>query len=290
MDIEYSASVMNKEQLKKVSQYRLKKVYIPYDLFFKNELSVEDIDEIHKNSDTDVYISLPQIIRKKDDKYLNSLKSFLLLGKADGVLARNLEEIGFLDSVSNELEEQFISLNGKIKEYTSLFIEADQPVYCANKHALSFVKEYCANATAPAELSIHELKELEDKDLIVVIYGRALLMVSANCIRKTADKCDPSDKSGFDFVWKLRDRKNMDAYVITNCIHCYNEIYNSVPTSVHKTVWDLIKAGFHEFRIDLTNESTESIGELLDYYLIDHRSGRFPFDEYTAAHISKGVL
>ena len=290
MDFEYSASVMNKIQLKKALQYRLKKIYIPYDLFFNNELSVDDIDEIHHSCDTDVYISLPQIIRKRDTDYLKSLKNFLLLGKADGILARNLEEIGFIDSISNELEEQFISLNGKTEGFTSLFIEADQPVYCANKHALDFVRQYCINVTAPQELSIHELKELDDTDISIVIYGRALLMVSANCIRKTSGNCDPSDKSGFDFIWKLRDRKNMDAYVITNCLHCYNEIYNSVPTSLHKFMFELIKAGFHEFRIDLTNEDTESIGELLDYYLIDHRSGRFPFDEYTAAHISKGVL
>ena len=290
MDIEYSASVMNKVQLDTAVRYRLKKIYIPYDLFYRNELMLDDIDSIHHGSDTDVYISLPQIIRKKDNDYLERLKSFLLLGKADGILIRNLEELGFINSLSKDLEKQFISINGRIDGYTSLFIEADQPLYCANRNALRFMNEYCDKVTAPAELSIHELKELEDRDLIIVIYGRALLMVSANCVRKTADKCDPNDKSGFDFIWSLKDRKNMESLVVTNCTHCYNEIYNSVVTSLHKSMWDLIKAGFHEFRIDLTNESAESIGELLDYYLIDHRSGRYPFDEYTAAHISKGVL
>ena len=73
-------------------------------------------------------------------------------------------------------------------------------------------------------------------------------------------------------------------------VYMHNEIYNSVPTSMHKYMWDLIKAGFHDFRIDFTDESANLINEIISYYTVDQRSGRFPVEEYTAAHISKGAI
>ena len=289
MDIRFSASIHYKEQLNALFGHDLYKICIPYDLFYKNELSVDDIDRIHHENGSKVYLILPGILRKRDDEYLESLKDFLLLGKADGCLTKNLETMVFLESLEEDLKVQYISINGKVPDYTPLYLDSDHDMYCFNRSSLSFYREHFDNVCAPLELSVHELKELNDTDLSIVIYGRARLMITANCVKKTGGLCK-SGKDSCNSRFELMDRKNKAVPVFVNCIHCYNEIYNSVPTSLHKYMSDLIKSGFYDFRIDLTDESNEVISDLLEYYIEDFRSGRFPVDDYTAAHISKGVL
>jgi len=288
MDINYSVSIMRAEQLATVLQFNIKKVYIPFDLFYWGLVGVEDIDRIHK-LEKEVYLSLPRIIRKKDELYLNSLKELLLLGKADGVLVKNLEELGFMEEISEDLKSQYISINCRIEGYTTLMLETDYQLYNWNIASLDFNKKFGLMQTVPMELSIHEIKELEDRSLIFPIYGRATLMVTANCVKKTTNNC-MADCSHGSFEWQLNDRKNKKFPVYASCIHCYNEIFNSVPTSLHRQMIDIIKAGFTNFRIDFTNEESDMVDKILTYYTIDNRKGAFPISEYTTAHISKGAI
>lgn len=286
-NIKYNAYIHSLEQLKCVLDYDINKVYIPYDLFFSNQLTHEYITDIHTNTAIKVYISLPEIIRKRDNDYLIDLKDFLLLGKADGVLLKNLEEVGYIYSIKDSLEEQFISLGGKKDGYTPLILEADSSLYNWNKESLAFMYEYFNKATAPCELSIHEIKELDDRDLVIPIYGKTALMVSANCIKKTCGECN---KDFYNFDRKIKDRKNITELIYTNCIHCFNKLFNNVPTSFHKQMYDLIKSGFNEFRLDFTDENIEDIKKVLSYYLEDDRAGTFPISEYTTGHILKGAI
>ena len=289
MEVEYSASILRSDQLQALKSFKLKRVFIPYDLFFIGQLDIKDIDSLHHDSKTEVFISMPRIVRKRDDEYLNSFKDFLKLGKADGVLIKNLDSLGYICSLKNDLESQYISINALVEGFTPLYVICDNSLYNWNISSLDFYRDYTYKQTVPFELSIHEIKELNDRDLICVIYGRAPLMVSANCIRKTTGNCS-QNVSGCEFNLKLIDRKNKDSLVYNNCIHCYNEIYNSVPTSLHKYMLDLLKAGFHDFRLDFSDETRETISKILSYYITEQRSGSFPLDEYTAAHISKGAL
>lgn len=288
MEISYSASIMRAEQLKSVLKYNIKRVYIPFDLFFWELFDVKTIDTI-RGKNIDIYISMPRIVREKDEDYLEALKKFLLLGKVDGLLVRNLESLGFVDSIAGDLESEYISINGNIKGYTTLMIETDYTLYNWNKSALDFMKNVSVNQTVPMELSIHEIKELEDKELVFPIYGRAPLMVTANCVKKTTGNC-MADCTHGSFDWRLNDRKSKQFLVYANCIHCYNEIYNSVPTSLHKYMYDILKAGFNNFRVDFTDENNSMIEGILSYYLIDDRKGAFAVSDYTAGHISKGAI
>lgn len=288
MEINYSASIVRAEQLNSVLKFDIKKVYIPFDLFYWGLFDVKTVDAIHDKS-IQVYISTSRILRERDREYLESFKNFLLLGKIDGVLLRNIESLGFIDSISEELENQFISINGKTEGYTTLMIETDYTLYNWNKSALDFMKGFSLAQTVPMELSIHEIKELDDRNLIFPIYGRAPLMVTANCVKKTTGNC-MADCTHGSFDWKLNDRKNKQFLVYANCIHCYNEIFNSVPTSLHKYMYDILKAGFKDFRLDFTDESNSLIEGILTYYLIDERKGGFAVRDYTAAHISKGAI
>ena len=96
MEVKYSASILKKEQLAAVSNYGIDRIYIPYDMFYTGQTDIHDIDFLHHDREIDVYLSLPRIIRKRDDEYLKSLASFLMLGKADGLLVKSIDGLGFV--------------------------------------------------------------------------------------------------------------------------------------------------------------------------------------------------
>lgn len=287
-NITYSVCVCSKKQADASLKYKISKLYIPFDLFYNEEINHEYITHVHSISDTKIYIILPEILRDKDSLYLDKLTNFLLLGKADGILVKNLEEIGFINSLESQLNEQYISLRGLKPDFTPLLVEGDHNLYCWNKHSVDFIYEYCNKLTSPQELSIHEIKELDDRSLSIPIYGKAVFMISANCIRKTCGECINGNSYSFDR--QINDRKNKSQLICINCIHCFNKLYNNIPTSYHKQIYDLIKAGFEDFRLDFTDEGIEEIEALLSYYINDKRCGTFPIYEYTTGHILKGAI
>lgn len=283
----FDVSVLNLQQLCIVKQFNINKIYIPFDLFYEDKSTIGILEEIHNIGNTQVYLSLPEIIRKKDEQYLNTLKEFLNVGKADGILVKNLEEIELLYETEEELNNHYISLNGKNEDFTSLYIDSDSSIYTWNISASEFVKKYCSKLTAPLELSFYELKDLKNTDMIIPIYGHVPLMKSVNCIKKTSGNCD--HKADFIYEFGLKDRKNITTPVISNCVHCYNIIYNAIPTSLHKYFDDLLKCGYSEFRLDFTIESTSTVKKIMDYYF-SNENRAFPLDKYTGGHIQKGAI
>ncbi len=260
----YSVSVMQAKQLKAVMDYEFENLYIPYDLFYSKQIDIEDISR-----DKKLILSLPRIIRKRDKKYLEALKDFLnkYAERIERVLVKNLEEIEFVKEVCENMD-----------------LEADHSIYTWNTHSLDFLLKYVKRTTAPLELSIHELKDIKYRDPVIPIYGNASLMVSANCIAKTGDKCT-GDKYGFDYA--LIDRYKKNEGVFCNCIHCYNEIFNAMPTSLHNKLKDLKAGGFNNFRLDFTLEDESKIKDVLDYYLKGTKEAPF---EFTSGHIDKGAI
>lgn len=254
----YTISVTTQKQYRIASKYDVAAINVPYDLIYTDKLSADEL----KNCN----IVLPRILRKRDDKYLESLKAFLINSDC-GILVRNLEELEILKEwkISNKLI-------------------LDHTLYAWNKGSLNFLKEEANELTAPVELSLHELNDLNYRDFNLVIYGYTSLMVSANCIKKTTDAC----KGNYlVFESSLKDRYDKRENVLINCVHCYNELFNSVPTSYHTKMNDIRKYGYHKFRIDLTCENDKECTRVLDYYL---KGAGTPVDDYTLGHLSKGSI
>ena len=288
-DIKYSVLVTGKEQLDKAVEYAIDKIYIPFDLMYWGLVDMEYIDRIHAKSNISVYLAGPRVVRKRDEMYLEALKNTLLMGKADGILVRNLELLGFLLEMEEELKKEYISINGKEPGYTTLYIDLDHNIYNWNRQALKFNRQFADCMCAPLELSFHELDELKNRDLCVVIYGRAPLMVSANCVKKTSGNC-MADCTHGSFEWQLTDRMKKSFPVYCSCIHCYNEIFNPLITSYHKQMVNLINKGFYNFRLDFTTEDSTQMSKVLDYYLKFDRKNEFPLTDYTQGHILKGAI
>lgn len=265
--IHFQASIMQTCQLNSLNGRGLDRVYLPYDLIYSKSLCNSDIDAFKKNNlKTDIALSLPRIIRERDKEYINSLKDYLDCNPGITVLVRNLEELSLITGWNCN-----VNLIG------------DSSLYTWNKQAVYFYNEYVSMHTVPLELSLYEINDLEDRSLIVPVYGYASLMVTANCLGKTFNRCNGSE-GGFEY--RLNDRMRKTECTYSNCVHCYNELFNAVPTSLHNKIKDLKKAGYREFRLDFTKESERETDSVLDVFL-DECSVNY---EFTIGHYDKGAI
>ena len=139
------------------------------------------------------------------------------------------------------------------------------------------------------------------------IYGRAPMMVSAGCIKKTLDNC--SGRMGKHHVERtnLIDRMGNNMVVTTNCRNCYNVIWNTYPTSLHKKLDKIVEAElFDHFRLDFTVENARETGNIIRAYakclertekLSDNKKRRnitenidvFDDLKFTTGHFKRGV-
>jgi len=267
-------SVTTKEQLDILLQADtpIDRVYIPADLFYLQETDVQMILDNINNRNIQIYLSLPRIIRKRDDKYLDYIKE--IAEYFDGILVKNMESLYFLKEIG----------------YLGAVI-TDSSIYNWNRHSLSYLNTFRDEYTYPLELTLQENKALQDFSGEYIVYGRTPMMVSANCIRKTTDSCTRSVNG---FKQSLTDRYRKELPVYTNCIHCYNEIFNAVSMSCHKELPQLLKNHFFKFRLNFTNEDahmTKLILTFFEYTMYDSGfNGTFPLKDYTMGHFKEGAI
>ena len=225
---------------------------------------------------TRIFAALPHIFRETDRewlrRYLNRYENLY-----EGFLIRNLEEMEFLK------ERNFRG-----------WILADSSLYCWNRSALSVLEPYCDGNVLPPELDRRELSETFDARLsrmILQVYGRVPMMITANCIRKTADRCTGRNASWYG----LTDRTGAVLPVQINCAHCCNVIYNSVPTNLLPCMHDpkdrlIRQAG--GIMISFTNETPAQVRNVMQEYDSEIQGVPVPKNRdmvYTYGHYRKGA-
>ncbi len=264
----FQATIMKPEQLDSLSGYNLGNIYIPYDLIYLGKINKDVLDDFKKdNPDTVLGIALPRIIRSRDEEYLISLMEYLSKNSDMPVLVRNLEELALLR-----------------KNGCKNIINGDYFIYSWNTQSKHFYDELLSGLTAPVELSLHELRDLDDKSLVIPVYGYVPLMVASNCLAKTYNDCRGNIN---DFAYSLTDRRGKNECTYSNCVHCYNEIYNAVPTSLHNKMNDIKRAGFNNFRFDFTKEKDDEIKSVLDIFIGGNTNVDY---EFTTGHFEKGAI
>lgn len=261
--------VCTEEQLEAVCQYTCDRIYIDSDYYIK------EIDQISRHLENhveyEIFLALPYVVRDKDSFYFRRLYS-LLNGKikVKGFLARNLESVFWVCSLEERYE-----------------LVTDTGVYCFNRETMKFLGEYAQESYLPYELNGKECRRLLECDaqkMSMVVYGTIPMMISANCVKKTTDRC-PRKK--WRNVLFLIDRYHTVFPVFCNCNHCYNIIYNSVPYSLHQKRKDLNKFGLFALRLDFVWETKEQVEAILDYYM--GKRMIFPVANCTAGHYRRGV-
>lgn len=258
------------DQLKIVMEYSCRRIYIDSDLYIKNHKQVADL--LSKHNGFEYALALPYVLRARDEDYLQRLQISL---KEDGslihgFLIRNLEELSYV-----------LDLQG------AYFIVPDTGLYCFNAETIRFWKQYSTEFYLPYEANVKEASLLAEKarELNItpsmVMYGRIPMMITANCLKKTSDRCIKG-KDGSIYQSLLKDRYGTIFPVVTNCEHCYNIIYNSVPYSLHLKRKEVNRIGAGVLRYDFIMESADECRQIL--------SGEtFPYKEYTTGHLKRGI-
>lgn len=268
------AFVKTVKQLEAACEAHLPRIYLDYDFLEKEKLS--QLKAYRRNaigSKPQLYLAAPYIVREKTIKYLDKIKEALDTDLFTGVLIRNLESYQFF-------REKNIS-----KE-----IVLDANFYVWNRETLLFWENKAQEFYLPLECNRYEWKELLDKfpkrkiQASAVVYGRLPMMVTANCIKKTMGKC-----SHLPGMSTLKDRYGKQFPVYTDCLCCYNILYNSVPLSLHKLFSEKTHLADH-FRLDFTTEEKQEALQIIRYFSDILERYREPFyKEYTTGHYKRGV-
>lgn len=275
---------------------RLRAVFISTDVYEIEDGNVLAKDEAYERTrqiyemlEGRVYAAYPYVMRNKDRGLHEVFRKEVIFA---GILVRNMEELALLQHTS----------------YTRQIV-TDAGLYIWNKRAERFFAGEAQLATMPFELNGGEQRELGGEEILKVVYGRIPMMITANCLRKTDGKClrlsakkaagqkrqegqreemlRAEVQKAEAFV-SLTDRMGKTFPVYTNCRHCYNVIYNSVPLSLHKKV----RREQGKYRLDFTVESGQETKRILRYFCesFDKQGGEQPpYGEYTAGHEKRGA-
>ena len=263
--------VSSPEQLRAVAEgtFTPKRLYIEEAVTWSKESA--GLLGIVRDSGTEVFYALPYIMRGQ-----------ALWGDgtgAAGVLIRNLEEAGYLKETGYK---------GRIV--------ADHLLYVWNKDALAEVLEFSNEWTMPLELNEKALAALlkeSDAEASLIVYGRAPMMVSANCVRLTQGECGGEGFGSERVITTyITDRTKRRLPVACMCRSCYNVIWNAVPASLHGSIKTL-KTAFKDARLRLqftTEDYGETAGVIAFYQaLLTGREERFPLPEHTTGRWKKSV-
>ena len=256
-------TVTTKEQLYALEQsnYRFNRVYLDYQLLL--ELQKEEIDSFMKKWNLGVVY--PRIVRKKAFHILEAI--YQKGGQIPFAVIKNLETLQFL----------------KQQNYTGKII-GDYTLYVCNSGAAKWAESELQGICYPVELNKGELAQINIGTKLYkeqLIYTYLPLMVTANCLKKTTDRC--GQKNIYEEIY---DRYHKKFISKSNCRLCYSELYNCVPMSLHKYIKDM-RHSIDGYRIDFTIEDSKMTKAVLDLYFGNGTD--VSLGEYTTGHFKRGV-
>ncbi len=294
-------SVLTPEQLEAALSEEIGRIYIDYGLL--------DILGDTVANGRELYGVTPYVVREKDKIYLEKIQELLSSGVLKGVLVRNLESAAFF---ANNISTGQIVL--------------DTNLYIWNREALGFWEGRAGEFYLPLECNSREWKELlnacpeRKPKASAILYGRLPMMVTANCVKKNKEKC--GKKRG---ITLMEDRYGKQFPVYSDCLCCYNVIYNSVPLSLHRPLsqsfqdkswkdksnldksilgWgegllvEVLSSGGN-YRLDFTLEEAEEARQIIRFFhrlvFCNDKEAADPRDqlsflkEYTTGHYKRGV-
>lgn len=281
----FSVLAGTREQLEAVSAHAcrnrgsLRRVYAESALMTENE----DRETVRKilhglaQAGAEIYIALPHIFRddpRNDrDGETKILSEILQRPEVTGALIRNCEEVQFLR-----------------KERFDKKIILDHNLYVFNQYGKAFWKRLgITGFTAPVELNQKELGMLGTEDCEMIVYGFLPVMLSAQCVQKTSDRC--VKRSG---MTSLTDRYGNEFPVRRYCDRCYNVIYNTAPLYLGAQRKLIRQLAPECLRIQFSVESGERAEAILKFvqseFLARKKTPETPDFKYTQGHFKRGIL
>lgn len=214
-------------------------------------------------------IRLPHIFRTEADEFLGKNKELLLDAGFDCYLIRNAESALWLREESEELSEDSVIFDHTMYSFNSA---TDEQLSVLTGFE-SFTGTYSLELSDKEIRSVTRIPEIKKE---LVVYGRAPMMVTAQCVRRTSLRCDRRM-----CVMKLKDRTGAFMPVKNCCTFCYNTIYNSVPTCINDLTDDIMEISPDFIRYEFTVEREQDIKNVF--------LGKNPLN-FTRGHFRKSVL
>lgn len=243
---------------------------------FPPECWKEYVQLVHR-AGKECYLTLPHIFRTHAMVFFSKYRSCLEQASFDGLLIRAFEEIQWLRDEKLSVPAAF-----------------DASVYAWNHQAVRTLKEENpAFLTMPWELNSKELEPVfeacarEGVPAELIVYGRAPMMVSAQCITKTVKGCTQSPS----LLW-MKDRTGAKLPVQNHCAFCYNTILNPLPLSLHGCMESVKRLSPQGLRLCFTIETGDETKAVLKAFaaeLVRGECGELPFTEFTRGHFRRGV-
>ena len=264
---QFEAVVSSWEQFGVVKNASFHRIYFEYYMFHGN--NIHEIKRMTEGTKSEIWISTPYINRLKNKEILDSIFDFIEQGIITGVLCRNLEALFFF---SKRLHKDKIAL--------------DTGLYVWNNQSMEWYSKHSSLLTLPLELNKKELFRLQDKHLChttQMVYGRIPMMISVNCVAKTMNKC-----RGTSCFTTIEDRYSNAFPVLSDCISCYNVLYNSVPLSLHDYSEE-IRNHVDYVRLNFSTEDALQTKDIIDCF-VNGTGADFPMNSYTKGHYKRGVL
>ena len=224
---------------------------------------------IHE-SGKECYLTMPYVLRNKTLEQAEEA-IFCTADCLDGFLVRNLESLGLFK-----------------KKHLLHKVVCDFSVYSMNDTAKGFLDHLgVKRTTIPLELNEGEIRRRDPKGSELLVYGYYPMMISAQCLKKTYNKCQK--ESG---RIQLRDRYGNEFPTKTVCPFCYNVIYNSIPAGLLSERDKIHKMNIRHLRMNFTIEDRTETGQILDLFLDVYKKKKKIPDEmpaFTKGHFKRGV-
>ncbi|MBQ6820038.1 MAG: U32 family peptidase [Clostridium sp.] len=261
---------ITKEQLKALLDEEVKDIAIDIFNRDKDALKINDIKELSKISDLNIYLKVPNIIKSEFDsitKVIDKVKEYI-----KGIVTVNV---------------------GIIRKYKDeLIIIGDYKLNIINSEALKFYQKEIDIPTLSLELNRKEIKSIlknNKGNVQGIIYGKTELMISEYCpIGSTFGEksaCNECNLACTRDKFTLIDRMNEKFRVMTD-IFCRSYILNPSPLNLIEEKEDLKALGVNSFRVEFRDESYNEVKKVLR--MIEGRE-EVNTREYTKGHYRRGI-
>lgn len=240
------AEVQTAEQYRAAKRMGVEEIYLPYDLF-------------RSAADESAVCVLPELPREGEKLNLSAARRVMI------------HHIGQL----REAEGKEILGGHRLNVYNRMT-------------AMQLAEMGIGSLTVSPELNLKEIAQLTQHcsvPLEVIAYGRIALMLTENCVIKSAHKCSCKNSE-----YALRDRKGFVFPLRTQ--HCRNLVYNSCPIYMADRISDIKNLQIDRVRLSFTVENFDMCCIMIEEYqnALAGKQVSPPKSDYTRGHFYRGVL
>lgn len=247
----------------------VKKIYLTSELLDFDRLGGYAAD-CHRTG-KDCVLVLPAIFRLTAKEFFLKKLEVLKAAGLDAVVAKNLEEIGFLK-----------------EQWPEIPVILDHNLYTFNRETYAFWEEKgMLYDTLPLELNEKEIRIRGCRGSELLVYGHLPLMVTAGCLHKTMNRCNHREET-----WKLTDRYQKEFPVRNYCRFCYNVILNSAPLSLLGSRKEVERLEPGSLRLCFTMEDEGTVCRTLNRFadvFCQGREAESAKEAFTKGHLKRGV-